>query len=66
MERLRTQIERYREAAEHAEARASELERIAKEAQRQLAALLATRRYRVGQAIAAPLDRVRRNGANSS
>jgi hypothetical protein len=66
VERLRTQIERYREAAEHAEARASELERIAKEAQRQLAALLATRRYRVGQAIAAPLDRVRRNGANSS
>jgi hypothetical protein len=66
VERLRTEIERYRQAAEHAEARASELERIAKEAQRELAALLATRRYRVGQAIAAPLDRVRRNGANSS
>jgi hypothetical protein len=66
VERLRTEIERYRQVAAHAEARAGELERIAQEAQRQLAALLTTRRYRVGQTIAAPLDWVRRYGENGS
>jgi hypothetical protein len=58
-EQLRTEIERYRQAAEQAQARTVD-------AQDQLAAVLVTRRYRVGRAIAAPLDWVRRHGSNAS
>ncbi len=65
-EQLRAGYEHYRDVAEQANARADQLERVAHLAEDRLSAVLLTRRYRVGRAIAAPLDWVRRNGSNGS
>jgi hypothetical protein len=55
-EEMRGERERYRVEAERATERIEELERVAREAQARLAALVATRRYRLGGRVAAPLD----------
>ena len=55
-EKMRGERERYRVDAELAAARAAELELVAREAQERFAALVATRRYRFGRRVAAPLD----------
>lgn len=58
-ERARSDRERYRAEAEAANARVTGLERLAGAAQKQLSELVTTRRYRLAQSIAAPLDWVR-------
>jgi hypothetical protein len=58
-EQARSDRERYRGDAEAANARVTDLERLAGAAQEQLSELVTTRRYRLAQSIAAPLDWVR-------